>query len=68
MKGWRTLIFNGVVVVLTALLTFVVGVNWTDYGVSAGVGALIVAGANIVLRFITTTPPLTKDPEPPPRG
>jgi hypothetical protein len=55
MKGLRTLLMNAVVVVATALLTWIVGVNWTEY-VSPSVALIIVAVANMMLRLITTTP------------
>jgi len=55
MKGLRTLLINGIVVVATALLTWIVGVNWTDY-VSPSAAVIIVAVGNMLLRVITTTP------------
>lgn len=55
MKGYRTLLLNGAIVVGTAALTWVAGVNWTDY-VSPSVAMIIVGAANIGLRLITTTP------------
>lgn len=55
MKGYRTLILNGIVVVGTATLTWVSGVNWIEhFGPSAAL--IIVSGANIGLRLLTTTP------------
>lgn len=55
MKGYRTLIVNGIVVIGTAALTWVVGVNWTEY-VSPTIAMVIVGAANIGLRLITNTP------------
>lgn len=55
MKGYRTLIFNGLGVVGTAALTWVLGVNWAEY-VSPTVAMVIVGGANIALRMITNGP------------
>lgn len=53
MKGWKTLLFN----VAAAVLTVVIGFNWADALTSAPwVAPLIIAGANIALRFVTTTP------------
>jgi hypothetical protein len=54
MKGWRTLIFNGGLAVLIALLHFVVGTDWTQY-VSPQTGMFIVLGANAILRAMTDT-------------
>ena len=55
MKGLRTLLMNAAVVVATALLTWIVGVNWTEY-VSPSAAVIIVAVANMLLRVVTTTP------------
>lgn len=57
MKGYRTILFNGVIAVGTALLTYVAGVKWTDV-VDPTVGLLIVTGANFGLRFLSNTPAL----------
>jgi hypothetical protein len=54
-KGYRTLGFNAVMAAVPALLTFAVDVDWTNY-VSPNVAMLIVTGANIGLRMVTTTP------------
>lgn len=55
MKGLRTLLVNGATVVGAAALTWAVGVDWTQY-VSPTAAIIIVAGANMGLRVITTTP------------
>ena len=55
LKGYRTLIINGLTVVVTALLTWVLGVDWVQH-VSPTVALIIVAGANIGLRMVTTGP------------
>lgn len=54
MKGFRTLIINGAVVIGAAGLTWAIGVDWTQH-VSPTVAMVIVAGANFGLRFLTTT-------------
>lgn len=55
MKGYKTLVLNGAVVVGGALLTWVAGVDWSQY-VSPTAGMIILAAANFGLRFLTTTP------------
>ena len=55
LTGWRTLLFNALVVVLTALLHWAVGVDWVTY-VGPTWSVVILGGANMVLRWITTTP------------
>ena len=54
MKGYRTLLLNGVI----GLLTVIVGYNWSgSLPVElVWIGPLIVAAANFALRFITNTP------------
>lgn len=54
MTGFRTLLFNGLGVLLTALLTWLVGVDWTQY-VNPSVAMVIVFVANMALRFVTKT-------------
>lgn len=54
MKGYRTLIFNGSIAVVTAILTWAAGINWTEY-VSPTWAMIIIAGANAFLRMITDT-------------
>ncbi|MBY6243995.1 hypothetical protein [Methylosinus sp. Sm6] len=55
LKGYRTLLINGALVVLPALLSWIVGVNWADF-VSPQAAVAIVSAANIGLRIITSTP------------
>lgn len=55
MKGYRTLILNGGLVVATALLGWVAGIDWTQY-VSASTALIVTGAANLVLRLLTTTP------------
>lgn len=55
MKGWKTVLFNGLGVIGVSLLTWATGINWTDY-VSPTVAGIIIGAANIGLRLITTTP------------
>lgn len=55
MKGYKTIIFNALIVGLTAMLQFAVDVNWKDI-VSPEMALIIVSILNIGLRFITTTP------------
>ena len=55
MKGFKTIAFNGFVIVIAALLHYVAGIDWTQY-VSPTVGTIILAGVNFALRFVTDTP------------
>lgn len=55
MKGYRTLAFNGVVVAVTALLTWASGIDWTQH-VSPTTAMIVVGAVNIGLRILTTTP------------
>jgi hypothetical protein len=59
MKGYRTLILNGAIVIGTAALTWVAGVNWSEY-VNPTVAMVLVGAANIGLRMITTSAVGTK--------
>jgi|APFre7841882654_1041346.scaffolds.fasta_scaffold608479_2 hypothetical protein len=55
MKGWRTVIFGGLMVVVPPLLTYLGGIDWTSYGISPALSAAI--GAVIIgLRAATSTP------------
>ena len=54
MKGYRTLIFNGVIAAIAGVLTWALGIDWTS-SVSPTVAMIIVAVANAGLRFITDT-------------
>lgn len=55
LKGYRTLILNGAVVILPVVLGWIAGVDWKDY-VSPQAAAAIVGAANFGLRFFTSTP------------
>lgn len=62
MKGWRTIIFNVLVVVAT-IAGALIWIDWYGLGLSARATILAVivvnlasSGANIVLRSITNTP------------
>lgn len=55
MKGYRTLALNGALVVATALLGWVAGIDWTAY-VSPSVALIVTGAANLALRFVTSTP------------
>ena len=56
LKGWRTLLWNGVVVAGgTAALQYFAGVNWVDY-VGPAWAMAVVAGVHVALRFVTNTP------------
>lgn len=55
LTGWKTIMFNGAIVMLTALLQWMAGIDWVavvgpEWAVTA------VAVVNIVLRFMTSTP------------
>lgn len=52
--GWRTLMFNGGVVVLTALLQWMAGIDWVAM-VGPEWAVIAVAAVNFVLRFVTST-------------
>lgn len=55
MTGYKTLLWNAVLVVLGALLPWLAGVDWTQY-VSPQIAAIIVVVINVALRFATTGP------------
>lgn len=55
MKGFKTLFINGGIAALVALLTYAIGVDWSEY-VSPTVAMVILAAANFGLRFLTDTP------------
>lgn len=54
MKGSRTVIFNACVALLIAILTWVVGYDWTTV-VSPTTATIIMSVANVVLRLFTNT-------------
>jgi len=55
MKGYRTLLLNGGLAAAAGFLQFIVGVDLSEY-VSPTWATIILAVANFLLRFITTTP------------
>ena len=55
LAGWKTLIFNGLIVVLTALLQWMAGIDWVQY-VGPEWVVTVVAVVNFMLRFWTSTP------------
>jgi hypothetical protein len=59
MVGWRTLAWNVGFVGGGAALSYLSGVDWTQY-VSPTVALFITAGVNTVLRVLTKTPVGTK--------
>lgn len=54
LAGYRTLIVNGALVIGAAILHYIVGADLS--AVNPAVATIIVSGANIGLRFLTTTP------------
>lgn len=62
-KGLRTLIINGAIVVGTAALTYLAGVDWSQH-VSPTIAMIIVGAVNIGLRFVTNTPVGQSTPAP----
>jgi len=61
MKGFKTLFWNGLLVIFGALLPWLAGVDWTQY-VSPTLAAIVVAVVNVALRFYTTSPIFQKSP------
>ena len=55
MKGWRTIALNAAIAAAVGVLGWASSFDWTGI-VSPTVAIIIVTGANIALRFITTTP------------
>ena len=59
MKGYRTLIANGAMVIGAALLSWASNVDWTQH-VSPTAAVIVMGVVNIGLRFVTTGPVGTK--------
>jgi hypothetical protein len=57
MKGWKTLAINVGLAGGTAALTYLAGIDWTQY-VSPQIAIIGAAVVNVALRFVTTTPVL----------
>lgn len=60
MKGFRTIIINGFIAVAVALLTYVAGIDWTQY-VSPTIALIITNVTAIGLRLVTNTAPFSKE-------
>lgn len=55
MKGWKTVLFGLLTIIVPSALTYLGGVDWTSLGISPGVAGII--GATIIgLRAATSTP------------
>jgi hypothetical protein len=54
-KGWKTLAVNVGLASGVAGLTYLAGVDWTQY-VSPNVALIGAAAVNVLLRVITTSP------------
>jgi len=59
MTGYKTLVWNAILVVVGALLPYLAGIDWTQY-VSPQVAVIVVAVINVALRLVTTGPMLGK--------
>lgn len=55
LKGWRTILFNVGVAAGTVALKSLAGIDWVSV-VGPVWSPLVLAGANIALRYVTTTP------------
>ena len=60
MKGYKTLLINGLLAAGVAGLQYVAGVNWTDY-VSPTNAILATTIINVILRAVTSTPMFKKE-------
>lgn len=60
-KGWKTILFNGGLVVILPLLQYLAGVNWVEE-VGPTYALVIVAVINVILRVVTDTPVFRKTP------
>lgn len=54
MTGYKTLIWNALLVALGAVVPYLASVQWTDY-VNPTAAVVIVAVINVALRMVTTT-------------
>lgn len=59
LKGYRTLLLNIGAAALVGGLTYMAGVNWTDY-LSPTNAMFLMAGVNVLMRVLTTGPVGTK--------
>ena len=55
LKGWKTVLFGLVMIIVPPALDYLGAVRWQDLGLSPGISALIGA-AIIALRAMTSTP------------
>ena len=60
LKGKKTLLVNGGLVAAAAVLQYIAGVDLVAYGLNAQTATIILGVVNIALRFVTSTPALTK--------
>jgi len=58
MKGWRTVLFNGLLVAAAAILHWIIGLDFNalPLHLSPWIITMIIGGANFLLRLITDTP------------
>jgi hypothetical protein len=56
LKGLKTVLVNGAVVIGVAILKYVAGLNLADIGLSPENSVLALAVVNFGLRLLTTTP------------
>lgn len=54
-KNWRTLIINGLIVIVPTLLAYLAGINWSDY-FSPLHAVWAVTAINIIMRLVTNGP------------
>jgi hypothetical protein len=64
LTGFKTIGFNAAIIAAVAVLQYLSNVSWADYLGPTGVlvAPIIVAGINIALRFVTTSPALGRKP------
>lgn len=55
MKGWRTVLWNAVIVGGGAVGTYLAGIDWTQY-LSPTAALIVTAVVNVGLRIVTKTP------------
>ena len=55
MTGFKTLLWNLILVIVGAVLPYLAGIDWTLY-VSPTVAAIVVVVVNVILRIWTSTP------------
>jgi len=60
LKGWRTVLWGLATAVAVPGLTYLAGVDWTQY-VSGNVALMVSGGVTIALRAVTSTALFQKD-------